>query len=702
MNSFEQLLKCSFVKMMSNSKDRQSDCCDALEVSAQMRRDDKGRGSDVTSLKGVRGFAGRFLKRLLKYYTPRLGTALIGFALFVVGYGFQVLGEPHLGLPSAVKSSHIYLYFLAYVFSGYYLFLSAVRGLRKWRLSYPFLMVAAGASAFALGSYAEGAAILILMTLGEWLEEVAGRRVKDSLYKLYNEIPKEVTLVNGGDERRVPLSAIEVGDTVLIRAGEVVPVDGEIVGGSASLDVSSVKGEFIPEYARIGAKVMAGSVNLDGVLKISAKSSYAESTVSRLYRAIEDALRQKGSYTRFFERFSQVYTPIVVLIAISFGFGSYYLLGWEGDKAIYSSLVFLVVSCPCAFVLSTPIATAAAMAGSARRGILIRGSSALERLSSVKALALDKTGTLTERNLTLQSLLVAEGFNESDVLSYAMDLEESSNHPIAGAIRDFARRRQIKRDGQRVTGIRYQVGGGAEGRLGSKHICIGSVEFVGNHHKFSQIQLTPESSLGNIPHAVMFVDEKPVASFFFGEKLRKGASDLSDKFSALGLKSVVILSGDRREKVEELAKEIGIEHFYSELSPDEKLAHLRELRQKVGPTAMVGDGINDSPVLAGADVGIAMNTVGNDMVLGSADVVVANESLFTIPGIFRLSRTAIRTIQQNTIFALIGKFAFAGLALYLSSMGHNSLWLAVLGDDGLTLLVIINSMRLLKFPAPRN
>ncbi len=637
------------------------------------------------------------LNRFRRYYTPRLGTALIGLVIFLLGVIVQEAGF-FVSSPESVARISISLYFLAYVFSGYYLFISAVKGLRKLTLSYPFLMVSAGASAFILGSYAEGAAILILMTLGEWLEEAAGKRVRESLFKLYNELPKQVCIIRNAMELMIPVEEIRKGDLVLVRAGEVVPIDGVVKEGGASLDVSSVKGEFYPEIVGVDSRVLAGSVNLDGFLKILAETTYEASTVSRLYQAIAQALKEKGSYERFFERFSRYYSPLVVVIAILFFLGAYAVLGWSAEKAFYSALVFVVVSCPCAFILSTPVATASAMAGSSKRGILIRGSSVLERLNIVKALALDKTGTLTQPEISLSSITLIGDIPEKEVLSYALQLEQSSNHPIAKALRTYAIRNRFEVNGTQVEEVHNQVGGGVEGLVNKKHICIGSLDFVNGHHSYIEDKLESQTEgIRQKAHVVMILEDKPVALFFFEEKLREGAREIKQSFAELGIGQVALLSGDRRENVEKLASTIGITDIYAELTPEEKLTLLREMRQKHGAIAMVGDGINDSAVLAGADVGIAMNTVGNDMVLEGADVVVASEDLFDIPKVFKLGKLAVKTIRVNTAIALIGKFGFAIIALILAYMGVKSLWIAVIGDDGLTLLVILNSIKLLRF-----
>lgn len=640
-------------------------------------------------------FGGRMLSRFRRYYTKRLGAAIAGTIVFLAGFLLEKFGA-QTGIPQELVSNlSVLLYLIAYFFAGFYLFLSAIKGLRKMVISYPFLMVSAGASAFALGSYAEGASILILMSLGEWLEEAAQKKVKENLFNLYEAMPSQVTCLRNGSEVRTELKDIKVGDVIISRAGEVVPVDGRVIEGIASLDVASVKGEFLPEVVKEGSLIMAGSVNLDGVLKIEATSCYEASTVSRLYRAVVEALSQKGSYARFFERFSRKYTPMVMLGAILFFLVAFLILGWEASKAFYSSLVIVVVSCPCAFILSTPMATASAMASASRRGILIRGSETLERLATIKAIAVDKTGTLTLPSIFLKRVSVNEPYSVEEVLSYALQLEASSNHPVARAIRSYAEEMGITEPVERVTDIRYQVGGGVEGKLNGKHICIGSLDYVGSHHPVGELKENGGAVTMQTPQVVMFIDNSQVAEFRFAEELREGAVDVKGRFERLGINEIALLSGDRFENVKRLAELIGVKKIHYQLSPDEKLATLTEMKRSFGPTAMVGDGINDSPVLAGADVGIALNTVGNDLVLESADVVVASESLVDLPAIFKLSKRAIRTIKLNTAVALLGKLAFVVVSLILASYGAKSLWLAVLGDDGITFLVAMNSLRLL-------
>ena len=657
----------------------------------------------------------RVLRRLAsfsaRYLSPWSICVLVGALFLVLGYAVEKAKWTLLiaGFPVQV---YLPFYVLAYLFSGYLLFLRTLKDLRSFKVSYPFLMVTAGLSAFAIGSYEEGALILILMSAGEWLEDVAGRRFRDILALLYQKVPKEVTLATDSGERRIAISEVKAGNVLLIRSGEVIPVDGRVIDGMASVDVSSVKGEFMPEFVREGASVVAGSVCLDGVIYVEAQGTYEESTVSRLYEAVAQATKEKGSYARFFERFSARYTVFVVLIAFVFFLITSLFIGWEVKKAFYGSLVFLVVSCPCAFVLSTPIATVTAMAVAGKRGVVIRGGRVLERLATIKVLALDKTGTLTVPELNLSKIELFGCANEAEVLSYAVQLEASSNHPIAHAVRRYAKERGIpisigalskpvneawgKGDSARITDIKYHVGGGVEGRLNGKHICIGSVEFASNHHKNGETKtLTLPEEGGGGARVVMYVDNAKVASFFFEEKLREGAKELGRSFSQLGITKTVLLSGDRIENVEKLSREVGIEERYAELKPEEKLEHLRRLK-KLGPTAMVGDGINDSAVLAGADVGIAINTIGNDLVLQNADVVITRENLFDLPKIFQLSKLAVSTIKMNTAIALIGKFSFALVSLILAGYGFKSLWIAILGDDGLTLLVIMNSLRLLR------
>jgi len=674
-----------------------------------MRADNSLAGADSgTQTPAIFGWLARFSARYLSYWSI---CVLVGGLFLALGYAAEKTDWTPLVAGFRVQA-YLPLYALAYLFSGYLLFLRTVKDLRRLRVSYPFLMVTAGLSAFALGSYEEGALILILMSAGEWLEDVAGRRFRNVLALLYQEIPKEATLATDSGERRVAISEVKMGDILLIRSGEVIPVDGRVIDGMASVDVSSVKGEYIPELVKKGSSAIAGSVCLDGVIYLEAQGTYEESTVSRLYKAVAEATREKGNYARFFERFSSRYAVLVVLLACAFFLIMSAFMGWDARKAFYGSLVFLVVSCPCAFVLSTPIATATAMAVAGKRGVLIRGGSVLERLSTIKVLALDKTGTLTAPELSLSKIELLGNVKEAEVLSYAVQLEASSNHPIARAVRSYAKERgigtlagdttKLGAEGwnmgaaERITDIKYHVGGGVEGRANGKHICIGSVEFASNHHKDGKTaERTSEDAQGGAVRVVMYIDDNRVATFSFAEKLREGARELGESFKKLGIAKTVILSGDRRENVEKLSREVGIEERYAELKPEEKLEHLRRLK-KLGATAMVGDGINDSAVLAGADVGIAINTIGNDLVLQNADVVVTRGNLLDLQKIFQLSKRAVSTIKMNTAIALVGKFFFALVSLILAGYGLKSLWIAILGDDGLTLLVIMNSLRLLR------
>jgi Zn2+/Cd2+-exporting ATPase len=564
--------------------------------------------------------------------------------------------------------------------------------LRARVLDIHVLMLVAVAGAMAIGEWAEGASVVFLFALAQLLETRAMERARGAIRALMDLAPAHALVRRGGTEQLLPVDDVRVGDVVIVRPGEKVPLDGCVRAGDSQVNQAPVTGESLPVEKLPGDEVFAGTINGRGALDVEVTRLRRDSTISRIVHLVERAQAQRAPSQMFVDRFARVYTPAVLVLAALVAVVPPLVVGGPWTEWIYRSLVLLVISCPCALVISTPVSIVSALAAAARKGVLIKGGARLERLAAIRCLAFDKTGTLTRGQLRVVDVASTDGFEPPEVLRLAASLESRSEHPIGRAIVEHARGEQVGLSGAE----RFQAlpGLGAEGFVGADRIL------VGNHRLFedrglcspaAHQQFLDMSARGASP-VLVARDGTTIGLIGVADEPREAAGAVVEMVRAQGVEHVVLLTGDHEFAARALAASLGIGEYRAGLLPEDKMAAVEELRQRYGVLAMVGDGVNDAPALAAADVGIAMGVAGTDAALETADVALMADELPKIPFAIRLSRAAARNIRMNIGFSLVFKAVFLVLAFF----GLATLWMAVVADMGASLIVIANALRLLR------
>jgi Cd2+/Zn2+-exporting ATPase len=567
----------------------------------------------------------------------------------------------------------------------------ARRAFAAARVGTPFsiemLMTIAAMGAILIGAGEEAAVVVFLFLVGELLEGVAARRARASITALAALVPKTALVERDGDTVQVAAEQLAVGDTILVRPGDRIAADGNIIDGDGAVDEAPVTGESVPVRKGPGAAVFAGTVNTDAVLRIRVTAAAADNTIARVVRLVEEAQERKAPTARFIDRFAYYYTPAVLVVAAlvaivpPLGFGQ----GW--DEWIYKGLAILLIGCPCALVISTPAAIAAALSAGARRGLLLKGGAVLETVGTITMALLDKTGTLTEGTPKVTDV-VAFGGSEVRVLSLAAALESGSSHPLARAILDDAKAKRVPIPP--ASDAKAEPGKGVSGRVGTDRVWLASPQAVGENAALTADQNARVTALNQDGKTVslLTVGDAVVGLIAMRDEPRADARAGLVALTSLGV-STLMLTGDNARTAAAVAQNLGIESR-AQLLPDDKQRIVRDLQSQGYIVAKVGDGINDAPALAAADVGIAMGG-GTDVALETADAAVLHGRVGDVAGMVRLSRSTMGNIRQNITIALALKAAF----LVTTIVGVTGLWPAILADTGATVLVTANAMRLL-------
>jgi Cd2+/Zn2+-exporting ATPase len=577
-------------------------------------------------------------------------------------------------------------------------FRRALTSLRRRVLDINVLMVIAVAGAAALGDWIEAATVVWLFGIAQWLETWSMARARRAIRSLAALTPAFATVRRHGLERQIPAADVVVGDLVIVRPGERIPVDAVVVAGESDVNQASVTGESFPVEKRSGDEVFAGSINGMWAIEVTAAKLASDSTIARILHLIEEAQSQRAPIQRFVDRFARRYTPAVVLLAVAVAFIMPLVVagpaGWAAAFPAWSyrALALLVVACPCALVISTPVSIVSALTAAARAGVLIKGGAHLERLATVTCVAFDKTGTLTEAQVTIADVVGVNGHSTEGVLSIAAALEARSEHPIGRAIVQRARSAGL----DVPPGERFRALPG----LGAEATIAATPAIVGSHRLFEQRQLcTPplharveEVEARGGTAVLVSSGGEPLGVIALSDRLREDGRLIVRRLRAEGVKHVALLTGDRAASAAAVRDEAGLDEAHGDLLPRDKVDHIGRLRRAHGAIAMVGDGVNDAPALAAADVGIAMGAAGTDVALETADVALLADDLSKLPYALRLGRSAVSNIRVNLAIALGLKLAFVGMA----AAGAATLWMAVLADTGASLLVTANSLRLLK------
>jgi len=544
-----------------------------------------------------------------------------------------------------------------------------------------FLMVVAVIGALIIGEWTEAATVVVLFAVSHALEAYTMGRTRRSIHNLMELAPDTAWVEEDGELVAVPTAKLEPGQKIIVQPGERVPVDGEISLGISELNQAQVTGESMPVVRKPGQEVYAGSINGSSRLEILTTKSAADSTLARIVTMVEEAATSRPPVQQFVDSFARWYTPLVITLAAIIAIIPPLFTGDWGNW-VYRGLALLVVACPCALVISTPVTIVSALGNAARRGVLIKNGSALERAAGINTIAMDKTGTLTQGNPRLVSVRPAPGRSEVEVLSLAAAVEQGSSHPLAAAVTAAAKERDLKP--MHGTGYKNLPGHGTMAMVDGTSVYAVSPTFARE-----KLGLAAQEE-GNKTMVVLAQQRHQLAELEFQDTLRPGATATIAKLQELGLEPVM-LTGDSHGVGTEVATAAGIRHFHTQLLPQDKLEKIHELKE-MGQVMMVGDGINDAPALAAADLGVAMGAAGSDTALESADIALMADDLSQLPFVLRLSRKALSTIRFNIWFAIAIKM----VAVLLVFPGWLTLWMAILADTGAAILVTLNSMRLLR------
>jgi len=599
----------------------------------------------------------------------------IGAALFVLGLLLNSLGFPEF--------VSLGIYALGYLILGGRILLTAGKNLKNGHVfDENFLMSVATLGAFAIREYPEAMGVMLFYRLGEFFEARAVERSRGQIMEAVDLRPEVVNLLLDGNVRAIAAEDAQVGDLLLIRPGDRIPLDGVILEGESRLDTSPITGEPVPVAVGVGDSITSGCVNQSGQLKLRVEKPLADSMVSRILDSVENAAASKPKIDRFITRFARVYTPIVVLAAAVTAVVPSLVTG-NWNYWVYTALSFLVMSCPCALVLSVPLAFFSGIGAGSRKGILFKGGASMEALGGLKAVVMDKTGTVTQGNFKLQRLESLGTYSEEALLALCAACEQHSTHPIAVSIVSAARERGV--DFRTMDAMEEIAGHGIVARIGEQTVLCGNQRLMEKYGV--DVSKVVSSAYG--AEVYLAVDGKPEGCFLISDTIKADAKAGIDRLKAMGL-HIAMLTGDSQQSAGAVAREVGIEEVHAKLLPQEKLEALRQIRKDQGAVMFVGDGINDAPVLAGADVGAAMGS-GADAAIEAADAVFMTSAVASIPEAVAIARATGRIAVQNVVFALAVKLAVMVLAL----CGHANMWLAVFADTGVAMLCVLNSIRML-------
>ena len=623
----------------------------------------------------------------------KLHRIILALAIFFVAMAFDEFGalKAAFGEPGDVYASFV-LFLVPFLIAGHDVLQRAVHNIGRGEVfDENFLMAVATLGAFAMVFFpdtdphmAEGAAVMLFYQVGELFQAFAVGKSRKSIAAMMDIAPDYANVEGaGGELEQVDPDDVAVGTTIVVKPGERVPIDGVITEGSTQLDTAALTGESVPRHVEAGADVISGCINMTGLIKVRTTKPFGESTVSRILELVENASEKKARTENFITRFAKVYTPAVtgaaVLLAVVpplLGMGAW--SGW-----ILRGLTFLVVSCPCALVISVPLSFFGGIGGASRLGVLVKGSNYLEALSEVDTVVFDKTGTLTNGTFNVVAIHPEEGIDPDYVLSNAAYAEAFSDHPIALSVKS-AYSGEIDR--QRIADVQEESGHGVVAHVDEHVVLVGNDKLMEGHHKhWHECELT-----GTILH--VSVDDRYVGHIVIADVVKDDAEQTIRDLHACGVKKTVMLTGDREEVAAAVAKKLGIDEYHAQLLPGDKVERVEQMLAAEGPReklAFVGDGINDAPVLTRADVGIAMGAMGSDAAIEAADIVLMDDKPSNIAKAIHVARKTMGIVWQNIVFALGVKI----IILVLAALGIANMWLAVFGDVGVAIIAILNAMR---------
>lgn len=595
---------------------------------------------------------------------------IISAVLFVISLFFK-----------EYKTIYLILLVCSYLIVSFEIFVDAFKKLLKGNLfDENTLMIIATISAFIIGEYPEAVMVMLLFELGEYLSDLATTNSKESITKLMDLRSDYVNLKNGDVIEKTDIKEAKVGDIFVVKPGEKVPLDGVVIEGKTFVDTASLTGESVPRGINVGDSVLSGFVNNSGLITVKATSEFRTSTASKIINMLENSDEKKANTEKFITKFSRIYTPVVVLLAVLLVLIPT-LMGYDFNDYLYKALVFLVTACPCALVISVPLGFFCGVGRASKEGILVKGSDGLDSLDKLETIVFDKTGTITEGKFEVREI-IGDGVSNGELLKLAAYCEYYSSHPIAKSI---VKAYKEKIDEKEIKDYKEISGYGVKAMVFSKRMIIGNEKLFGKEG----IVIPEVKVFGTVVYVAL--DDKYLGYLVIGDKVKESALNLVSNLKKVGVNRVVMLSGDNYDMVCETASKVNIDEYYSELLPMDKVQKLKDIK-KESFTAFVGDGINDAPVIKEADLGISMGGIGSDAAIEASDIVLMHDNLDKISYAIKIARMTQSIVKFNIVFALGFKF----LMLILATFGFASIWMAVFADVGVTLLAVLNALRIMK------
>ena len=579
------------------------------------------------------------------------------------------------------------LFIISYLVVGFEILKKAVRNIFRGKVfDENFLMAVATIGAFAIGEFPEAVAVMLFYQVGELFQSYAVDKSRKSIASLMDIRPDYANIEKDGKVEKVDPDEVKIGDIIIVKTGEKIPLDGVVVEGTSSLDTMALTGESVPRVVKTEDEVLSGCINKDGLLKIRVTKEFGESTVSKILDLVENASSKKSKSENFITKFAKYYTPTVVIIAVLLAFIPPIILKDFNTFSVwlYRALSFLVVSCPCALVISIPLSFFGGIGGASKMGILIKGSNYLEALANTETVVFDKTGTLTEGIFEVQDIY-AEGIEKDELLRIVAHAENYSNHPIAKSVKK-AYNKEI--DEKIIKNPQELSGKGIWAKIDEKDILVGNEKLMLEE----KIDFKKCDEVGTILYVA--IDKKYVGYVLIADKIKQDSSKTIRELKAMNIKETVMLTGDKKEVGEYVAKKLNMDKVYTELLPDGKVEKVEELlkqKSEKGKLVFVGDGINDAPVLTISDIGVAMGGLGSDAAIEAADIVIMTDETSKISKAINLSKKTMRIVRENIIFAIFVKIA----VLVLTAFGASTMWEAVFADVGVSVIAIINALRML-------
>lgn len=597
----------------------------------------------------------------------------------------QQYGENHL-IPTIG-------YATAIVIGGYTLFIQGFKNLSKFKFDMKTLMTIAIIGAAAIGQWGEGAMVVILFAISEALERYSVDKARQSIESLMNIAPKEAVIRRNNEEIKVHVEDILVGDIMIVKPGQKLAMDGRVVKGISTLNQAAITGESVPVTKTLEDEVFAGTLNEEGLLEVEVTKKVEDTTIAKIIHLVEEAQAERAPSQAFVDRFAQYYTPLIVVLALLIAVVPPLLFSAAWSTWVYQGLAVLVVGCPCALVVSTPVAVVTAIGNAANNGVLIKGGIHLEEAGALKAIAFDKTGTLTKGVPAVTDIVTYSG-NENDLLTITAAIEKGSQHPLASALMREAESKGLDFDKLVVEDFQSITGKGVKAKVNNEMYYVGSPKIFEEIH--GVLESNQKRQINDIEaqgKTVMVLgnEEEILSLIAVADEIRETSKAVINQLNKIGIETVM-LTGDNERTAREIGKQVGVSDIKASLLPEDKLNFIKELRGKHKKVGMVGDGVNDAPALAASTVGVAMGGAGTDTALETADIALMSEDLNQLPYTIKLSRKAVAIIKQNITFSLAIKL----LALLLVIPGWLTLWIAIFADMGATLLVTLNSLRLLK------